>query len=202
MQKIIYKNKQLKSAELRNRQFVQMTEKEQGKMLVSMTTEQRGLQFQCSFITSLLEIADFPEVMLSLDLTYETIGNLLTVIGYEFSAQRGAYDNSTNINILEKSIASYLTWLAANEHNLKIEVTEKRYTDPLQMQWDPLWHGCNIVVCGSLIKEDFLDAIHGQITVTDKKLTIRMRNIIVSYKRITGHDLTADGVDDVQIEFR
>ena len=60
---------------------------------------------------------------MKLDLTYDTVGGLLTAVGYEMLAGKpSGYSLNETIEIAEKTIASYLMLLAMNEHNASLNI--------------------------------------------------------------------------------
>ena len=91
--------------------------------------QESGLTIVGGYVYSLLEIAEWPEVNLPLDLTYGTVKNLTTTIGWEFSAGQkpgSGYSVKENVEMAEKTIASYLACLAMNEENADIIIKETK----------------------------------------------------------------------------
>ena len=93
------------------------------KIYEKASTQEKGLSVLLGYVSSYVEIANIPDINLPLDLTYNTVGNLATALCYLFMIGRNShYKDAQNIEILEKTIAAYLYFLAANEHDIKINV--------------------------------------------------------------------------------
>ena len=144
------------------------------------------------YISSIVEISDTPQVKAPIDLTYNTVKNLPYLAGYAFVGSRCNRDSDAIcIDTAEKTIAAYLYFLAANEHNTKILVNI-----PGTGKWADYF---DISAQSLFAKADFLSDMKGQVVlVKDDLLEIHMDKVINSYKIITGIDLKDHGVDSMR----
>ena len=155
--------------------------------------------FMVGYLSSLLEVAEFPEVNLKLDLTYGTIENLPGAIAYEFMVgMNSGYSSAENIEIAEKTIATYLTLVAMNEHKLTytVKVGEFDAKNPSKN-----FTGISVMVNNILAQYDFLDAAHGCLQYKANEITVLVSDVCIAYKNLTGVDLKEIGLDDMQAEF-
>ena len=160
--------------------------------------EEIGFSIIGGYIFSLLEISDMPEVNLALDLTYDTIKNLTQAVAEEFcfgmNPQSG-YSIDQNIEIAEKTIASYLIGLALNEENAKIEVIEQKKKTANES--GALSLTC---FCGES-SVDFISEIEGSVRFSNNKLILNMDTAIDAYKHLTGIDLSQFDVESMEGTF-
>ena len=155
--------------------------------------------FVVGYISSLIEVAEYPEVNLKLDLTYETIENLPDAIAYEFMVgMNSGYSLNENIEIAEKTIASYLTFVAMNEHQLAYTVKEGTL-DPKNPGKN--FTGISVMVNNMLAQCNFLEAAHGCLQYKENEITVLVSDVCKAYKNLTGVDLKEFGLDDLQAEF-
>ena len=162
----------------------------------NLTNTEKALAILWGYVSSLIEHSELPEINAPLDLTYNTVKNLPRLAGCEFGGCRNKGDSEAEcMDVAAKAIASYLYFLAANEHNTKIRVDEYPYTG----KWADYFE---ISTQGTFIKVDFLSDMKGQIVaIEDNILEIYMDNVINSYKTITGINLKEYGVDSARIIF-
>lgn len=168
---------------------------ERSEIFAKMSAEDMAYQMLWGYIYTILEISEDPMVKIPLDLTYSTVENLPRLVGGAFLASRNQGDSDAeSIEIAEKTVASYLYFLATNEHGTKIQVEKSsngKWASALEISAQALF-----------IKADFLSDMKGQvILVKDNLLEIRMDKVISSYKVVTGVDLKDYCVDSAQCEF-
>ena len=151
------------------------------------------------YLSSLIEVAEYPEVNLKLDLTYETVENLPNAIAYEFLVgMNSGYSLAENIEIAEKTIATYLTLLAMNEHQLTYTVRDEEF-DPKNPGKN--FTGISVIVNKMFIQCNFLEAAHGCLKYKANEITVLVSNVCKAYKNLTGVDLKEFGLDDLQGTF-
>lgn len=165
--------------------------------------EQAGMSVLYGYVLSLWEIADDPQVALKLDLTYATVGNLAGAIAYEFSAgmRSPQYTLTKNMEIAEKTIAAYLMFLAANEHGMKIKVKKKDDLTIESLKDTMSWVGYDITVGTVFAEADLLKVIRGKTEYRDGRYYIYLKDICEAYRKLTGHELREDGVEDAECRF-
>jgi hypothetical protein len=155
------------------------------------------------FLSSFLEISEMRGI--ELDLTYNTFKNVCAGLGALFAFQKKHYDHYANVDIVAKTLASYLSYLAINEHNYWFRTTcylaqVKAGKPPKQ----PLWAGVDSIAVGKKNKYvDFLpcckDAVKPGSIMIPGGLTIQIDPIIAEYKKLTGVDLTEYGFSNLFI---
>ena len=169
------------------------------------TTRDIGFSMIGGYVYSLLEVAGWPEVKLDLDLTYATVKNLAPAIAWEFSAgmnPKSGYTAEQNVEIAEKTLASYLMCLALNEENAVITVKEAKDRSVETINSPSRWSGFDINVSRGIVTVNFLKEIIGSVTISGNKLTVRTDKAIKTYKTLTGNDLSGCGVEGLTGEFR
>lgn len=167
---------------------------EGAKVYQNASTQEKGMSVLLGYVSSFVDIANVPDINLPLDLTYSTVGNFTTALCYLFLIGRNShYKDAQNIEILEKTVAAYLYFLAANEHDIKINVKSDAKSKK--------WTGIRITASKAIGEIDLLDSIIGKIRLVDKKtLEIKMDKIISAYENLTGVDLTDYSVDNVSAQ--
>lgn len=147
-----------------------------------------------NYLDSFLEICEARGV--EIDLTYATAKNIGPGLIALFSHQKKHYEHSKNVDIVAKTLAVVLSYLAINEHNCWFRTTSylaqvKAGKTPKQ----PLWAGVFSIAVGRKNKHiDFLPcckaaAIPGTILIPDG-LTLQIAPVVAEYKKLTGVDLT------------
>lgn len=166
---------------------------ESSDVFENLTNTEMALNILWGYVSSLIEHSEMSTKKTPIDLTYNTVKNLPYFTGCEFVGCRCNGDSDAEcIDVAEKSIASYLYFLAANEHNTKIHVEQRPGTG----KWADYFEIC---AQGPFMKADFLSDMKGQVVlVEDNVLEIYMDKVIVSYKMITGVDLKDYDVDSMQ----
>jgi hypothetical protein len=207
-----FKNPKLKKEYEFNEKLNGLT-KEQGAQVwkKNKTTEsQMVLSMLCGYVSSLCEIVEEFEGQIegnpTLDLTYGTVQNLPRYLGQQYFAYvaSGSFSPKKAMEILKKTMASYLMLLCMNEHNCMYEA--QRYTNFDSMlnkldenQTDEYsWMGFVLRV-GVNDKYDLLLETENAATITAKGvLRIRVSHICEIYKRMCGVDLKEKGLDDME----
>ena len=121
--KLKTKDEKLRSAiiEAEKNNFSALSPMEAKTIIDAMSPTQLGMIYMVGYLSSLIEIAENPRVNLKLDLTYETVRNLPGVIAHQFMVGKNSgYSLEECTEIAQKTIATYLTLLAANQHGLTI----------------------------------------------------------------------------------
>ena len=145
------------------------------------------------YLSSLKEVANFPEVNLEIDLSYENTKNLLEIIAYEFIVGINSdYSKDECIEIAEKTIASYFTFLASNEHDLSIKVNSLNDTKAPNTY---------IGLCILINDHNILSSISGCVKCENNVLTIYTSKLRDMYAALTGVDLSQYGIEDAEFDF-
>ena len=150
-----------------------------------------------NYLDSFLEVCEARGV--EIDLTYATAKNIGPGLLALFSCQKKHYEHSENVDIVAKTLAAVLSYLAINEHNCWFRTTSylaqvKAGKAPNQ----PLWANVFSVAVGR--KNKYIDllpcckvaTIAGTILIPDG-LTLQIAPVVVEYKKLTGVDLTEYG---------
>ena len=150
------------------------------------------------YLDSFLEICENGNV--EFDLTYNTINNLGTGLAMLYQVQKKSYDQLKNTDIIAKTLASVLSYLAINEHGCWFRTTSylaqvKAGKAPKQ----PLWADVLSIAVGRKNKYmDLLAAAKEAVTpgsvMSPNGLSIQPVAIIAEYKKLTGVDLAEYGV--------
>lgn len=149
------------------------------------------------FLNSFLEICEMHSV--EIDLTYDTAKNIGMGLAALFNFQKKHYDHNTNVDIVAKTLASVLSYLAINEHNCWFRTTcylnqIKAGKAPKQ----PLWANVDSVSVGRKNKYvDFLpcckEAVKPGSILVPNGLTVHIDPVVAEYKKLTGVNLTEYG---------
>lgn len=166
------------------------TEREASKLYRRCTDEQKVMSTLLTYVMTMLKVTELPEVDVQLDLTYDTADNFLEVVLCSFSILNNSNTEMGEIiRILESVIASYLSLLAANEHNVHINaVKAKRFGFRKKL---------NIILSSETGEANFFEDISGMVTASEKYIKIDMERIISSYKKLTGTDLSEYNINSV-----
>ena len=147
-----------------------------------------------NYLDSFLEVCEARGV--EIDLTYATAKNIGPGLLALFSCQKKHYEHSENVDIVAKTLAVVLSYLAISEHNCWFRTTSylaqvKAGKTPKQ----PLWAGVFSITVGRRNKYiDFLPCckaavIPGTILIPDG-LTLQINAVVAEYKKLTAVDLT------------
>lgn len=192
---MLIKNQQLKNAEaFEIRTLIsQKSVSESAKIFETATWEEKGMSVLYGYVYSLVDdIAKTPGIGLSLDITYTAISQLMMALGYEFMiGMNSGYSVAKNIEIAEKTIAAFLYFLAANEHNVKINVEPDITSES--------WTGLKITASAVMGEIDLLNSISGKISFKDKTLEIKVEDVLNAYKTLTDVDLKEYGIENATI---
>ena len=163
--------------------------------------QKNGYSFVGGYIYSLIETVSSPDIGIDIDLSYSTVKELVQAAAVEFfigNAPGSRYSTETNIEIAEKTIASYLICLAMNEENAGIVVSFAADISPDAVFAPNRWSGLESVSRGVLVSVDFLKEIHNSVTFENDVLTVDMEKSIGAYRTLTGKDLRKYGVKSCQ----
>lgn len=166
------------------------TEGEASKLYRRCTDEQKVMSTLLTYVMTMLKVAVLPEVDVQLDLTYDTADNFLEVVLCSFSILNNSdTEMGEIIRILESVIASYLSLLAANEHNVHINaVKAKRFGFRKKL---------NIILSSETGEANFFEDISSMVTASEKYIKIDMERVCYSYKKLTGIELTKYNINSV-----
>lgn len=186
------KNEQLQRAvDFENKYNISSaTDKEASKVYRHCTDEQRAMSALLNYLTTMLKVTELPEVNAQIDLTYDTAQNLTEVLLCSFSILNNSDTEMDEIIvIIEGVIASYLSLLAANEHNVHINaVKAKRFGFRKKL---------NIILSSETGEAGFFEDISGMVTASEEYIKIDMERISSAYKKLTGIDLTQYNINSV-----
>lgn len=149
------------------------------------------------FLDSFLEICEAHNI--EIDLTYDTAKNINTGLIALFSFQKKHYEHSKNVDIVARTLASVLSYLAINEHGCWFRTTS--YLKQVQAGKAPnrpLWAGVDSISVGRKNKYvDFLpcckEAVSPGTILIPNGLTLKIDPVLAEYKKVTGVDLTEYG---------
>lgn len=149
------------------------------------------------FLDSFLEICEMHNI--EIDLTYDTAKNINTGLIALFSFQKKHYEHSKNVDIVARTLASVLSYLAINEHGYWFRTTS--YIKQVQagkVPNRPLWAGIDSISVGRKNKYiDFLpcckEAVSPGTILIPNGLTLKIDPVLAEYKKVTGVDLTEYG---------
>ena len=154
-----------------------------------------------NYLDSFLEVCEACGV--EIDLTYATAKNIGPGLLALFSCQKKHYEHSKNVDIVAKTLAAVLSYLAINEHNCWFRNTSylaqvKAGKTPKQ----PLWAGVFSIAVGRRNKYiDFLPcckaAVAAGMIMIPNGLTLQIAPVVAEYKKITGVDLAEHGLCNV-----
>lgn len=199
--KLKLKNEQLfeaiKAAEKND--FSHLTPEAAKPFIDKMSPTQLGMIYMVGYLSSLIEISEHPRINLKLDLTYETVGNLPVVIAQQFMISKNSgYSLEECTEIAHKTIATYLTLLATNQHGLTITGKQTRL-DPYNLGKN--FSGISISVNKLFMQCDFLDSTSGSVKYRPNEVTVFISTLCKAYKILTGVNLREYGMDDLEASF-
>ena len=167
------------------------------------TSIEEGMRFSLSGNLSDIE-KGAGDAGVVLDMTYETIGNIIpAIVALAFSLKRGGQNNQKISEQIMKYLATYLTLMAVNNHRARIQVN-KRGGKRGEKAPD-LWINQYYLRINNKRDSDFLPAAIMGIVQTpgniEDGLAFDFNPLIESYKRITGVDLTEYGFGSLLVDF-
>ena len=155
------------------------------------------------YLDSFLEICENSKI--EFDLTYGTVKNLGMGLVALYQVQKKSYDQMKNTDIIAKTLAAVLSYLAINEHGCWFRTTSylaqvKAGKAPMQ----PLWADVLSIAVGRKNKYmDLLAAAKSSVTagsiMSPNGLSLQFAPIATEYKKLTGVDLVGHGVTNMFI---
>ena len=153
------------------------------------------------YLDSFLEICKNGKV--EFDLTYNTISNLGAGLAMLYQVQKNSYNQLKNTDIIAKTLATVLSYLAINEHGCWFRSSSylaqvKAGKAPKQ----PLWADVLSISVGRKNKYvDFLAAAKSSVTagsiMSPDGLSLQFAPIVTEYKILTGVDLAEHGITNM-----
>ena len=153
------------------------------------------------YLDSFLEICEANKI--EFDLTYNTVKNMGIGLVALYQVQKKSYDQLKNTDIIAKTLATALSYLAINEHGCWFRTTSylaqvKVGKAPKQ----PLWADVLSIAVGRKNKYvDFLAAAKESVipgsVMSPNGLSIQPAAIIAEYKKLTGVDLVEHGIANI-----
>lgn len=149
------------------------------------------------YLNSFLEICQKNKI--EFDLTYNTVKDLGKGLTMLFFIQKNSYDHARNVDIIAKTLAAVLSYIAINEHGFWFRTTcylhqIKSGKTPKQ----PLWADVESISVGR--KHNYVDfllcckeAVKPGTILMPNGLTIQIDPIVAEYKKLTRVDLTEYG---------
>lgn len=153
------------------------------------------------FLSSFLEICEMHNI--EFDLTYDTVKNLNNGLIALYNNQKKSYEPTTNRNIIAKTLASVLSFIAINEHDYWFSITSylKQIREGKVID-RPLWSNVFSYAVG---KNKYLDLLPCCIEAVKPGLllatgmSLNVESVVAEYKELTGIDLTGYGFEDLFI---
>jgi hypothetical protein len=164
------------------------------------------------YLSSLGEMADEyndqTDDKVSLDLTYDTVANLTTVLGYQYFAyvRSGSYTSEKALEIVNKTLAAYLMLICMNEHMCFPTVSRLNNYDAIMksiagdndLSHQDSWMGYTVKV-GVNKEYDLLQELGQVVKVSSSGVfRIRISRLVELYKQMCGVDLREKGLDDFE----
>lgn len=153
------------------------------------------------YLDSFLEICEANKI--EFDLTYNTVKNIGMGLIALYQVQKKSYDQPKNADIIAKTLATVLSYLAINEHGCWFRTTSylaqvKAGKAPKQ----PLWADVLSISVGRKNKyADLLAAAKESVipgsVMSPNGLSIQPATIIAEYKKLTGVDLVEHGIASI-----
>ncbi|MBQ6663633.1 MAG: hypothetical protein IJM69_08865 [Firmicutes bacterium] len=135
-------------------------------------------------------------IELELDFTYNTVRNIVPTVFEMIGRQMATYPKGMNMVLSMKSLCSYLTLLAINNHDLQVSVRElEKGQDPVDELYskkpimeingkpNPLIWGCLSAACNPMLLEE-------------NEYLINFGTVVEAYRELTGEDLEFYGLMD------
>ena len=150
-----------------------------------------------NYLDSFLEICEASGIQI--DLTYATAKNIGPGLIALFSHQKKHYEHSKNVDIVAKTLAAALSYLAIKEHNCWFRTTsDLAQVKAGKARKQSLWAGVFSIAVGR--KNMYIDllpcskaaVIPGTILIPDG-LTLQIAPVVAEYKKLTGVDLAEYG---------
>lgn len=169
-----------------------------------VNTDEDSLMFIFSgYLQAMEEGAELANV--ELDMSYDTIKNVLPALialANIQSKSENYQDNRHNAEITMKTLAAYLTMMAANNHGAKIKVDKKGNSRESRPE---LWSDRYYLRINNKRESDLLPyAIEGLDSTpieVDNGFTVDINPLIGAYLRITNENLADHGFSNLVITF-
>lgn len=153
------------------------------------------------FLTSFLEICEMNNI--EFDLTYDSVKNISLGLGALYSIQKNSYEKTKNKEIIIKTLAAVLSFLAINEHDFWFKTTSYFNQIKAGKVFDvPLWSDADTVAVGKKKYVDFLPCCYAaaeQSPFIVAGMSLNMTPVIEEYKNLTGIDLAQYGLSNLLI---
>lgn len=167
-------------------------------------TDEESLMFIFSgYLRAMEEGAELANV--KLDMTYDTIENVMPAViatAIMQSKSENYQDNRHNAEITMKTLAAYLTMMAANNHGAKIKVDKKGNSRESRPE---LWSDRYYLRINNKRDSDFLPyAIEGLDSTpieVDNGFAVDINPLIGAYLRLTNVNLVDHGFSNLVIDF-
>ena len=150
------------------------------------------------FLDSFVEICERNNI--EFDLTYNTIKNLGIGLVALYQTQKNSYDQKTNVEIIAKTIATVLSYLAVNEHGCWFRTTSylaqvKAGKAPKQ----PLWADVFEIAVGRKnnyidFRASALESVTIGSVMSPSGLSLQVAPVVAKYKKLTGVNLAEYGL--------
>lgn len=153
------------------------------------------------YLQSFLDICEGSKI--EFDLTYHTVNNLGMGLVALYQVQKKVYDQQKNAEIVTKTLATVLSYLAINEHDCWFRTTSylaqvKAGKTPKQ----PLWADVLSIAVGKKNKyKDFLasakESVKPGSVMSPNGLSLQFAPVVAEYKKLTGVDLVENGITNM-----
>lgn len=152
------------------------------------------------YLQAMEEAADTSNTQL--DLTYDTVKNIpIAVSSLAFIQQRDGYDINRNKSVTAKTLAAYLTLLAINNHDIKLDI--EQFANKRNESRPQYWADTYSLRLNFKKKSDFLlaaiEGIKEAPIIVDNGFMIDVDPIISAYKRVTNVDLSEYGLSQIVV---
>lgn len=153
------------------------------------------------YLDSFLEICEANKI--EFDLTYNSVKNLGMGLVALYQVQKKSYDQPKNTDIISKTLAAVLSYLAINEHGCWFRTTSYlAQVKAGKALKQPLWADVLSIAVGR--KNRYMDllaaakesVIPGSV-MSPNGLSIQPAAIIAEYKKLTGVDLVEHGIASI-----
>lgn len=153
------------------------------------------------YLDSFLEICEANKI--EFDLTYNSVKNLGMGLVALYQVQKKSYDQPKNTDIISKTLAAVLSYLAINEHGCWFRTTSYlAQVKAGKALKQPLWADVLSIAVGRKNKyNDLLAAAKESVipgsVMSPNGLSIQPTAIIAEYKKLTGVDLAEYGIANI-----
>lgn len=140
-----------------------------------------------------------------IDLTYNTVKNIGAGLSALFAYQKNEYEHNRNVNVIAKTLAAVLSYIAVNEHDLWFRTTN--YINQIKkgnVPANPLWGDMISISVGK--KNQYVDFLpsckagtsSGTFMVASG-MTLLVDDVVYEYKKLTGINLAEVGLSNLFI---